>query len=194
MSDVVTFHFDDAEHEYTDACTGVVLPHITGMLDRTGWMTDLWYTEDASERGTAVHRLAADYDLGALDVDACVSRYRGFLLAHVAAMRVIAHQWAQIEVPQVHPVYRFGGRPDRVGQALGLKTILEIKTGQPEKGHLVQTALQAILVAANDGGLPAEHYQRLALYLKPKGRFKLEQHRERRDLDEAQRVIRACCA
>jgi hypothetical protein len=38
------------------------------MLEKTGWVDDLWMTEDGQgARIGAVHKLTADYDLGALD-------------------------------------------------------------------------------------------------------------------------------
>lgn len=188
------FRFDAEEHTYVDAGTGEELTHITSMLARTGWVDDAWMTEESSVRGRRVHQLTADYDLGVDRECAAAVLYghQGYLLAHIAAMRSIAHHWDAIEVPLVHPQYRFGGRPDRVGTALGLRSVLEVKSGQPQKGHQIQTALQAILVAA-EGGLPADHYQRLALYLKPTGKFKLEIFKDRRDFDEARRIIRKCC-
>ena len=186
------FRFDSETHTYIDLETGSELCHITGMLARTGWIDDVWFTEESSERGRCVHTLTADYDLGALDVATCRTKYRGWLLAHVATMKRIRHTWDRIEEPAVHPVYRFGGRPDRVGYALGLKTVFEVKSGVFQKSHQIQTALQAILDAAA-GGLPAEHYQRLAEYLKPTGRGQIQLFKDRCDFDEAYRIIKVCC-
>lgn len=192
MPTSLAFRFLAEEHAYIAADTGEALPSITQMLARTGWVDDAWWSEEACERGRCVHELTASYDLGALDPATCVSKYRGWLLAYVAAMRALAPTWTHVEIPLVDPVHRFGGRPDRAGQVFGLRTVLEIKSGQPAKGDDKQTALQAILLASQ-GGLPAEHYERLALYLKPTGRFKLEQHKDRHDFDEARRIIRLCC-
>jgi len=188
----VPFRFDADEHEYVNIATGQVIPHITGMLAKTGWIDDRWYTEESSERGQAVHRLTADYDLGALDLASCVSRHRGYLLGHVACMKALRPTIEAVEEPIVHPTLGFGGRPDRRLVVHGVRTILEIKSGGPEKSHQVQTALQAILSEA-ETGIPGEMLQRLALYLQPSGRYKLIEHAERRDYLEARRVIRMCC-
>lgn len=188
----MTFRFDAIEHDYTDE-HGESRPHITGMLARTGWVDDTWFTADGSARGTAVHTLTARYDLGALDLDSVNDAYRGWLLAWAGLMRAIRPTWESVEVPMMHPVYRYGGRPDRVGKALNLLTIGEIKSGAPQKADPIQTALQAILVAAQ-GGLPAEHYQRLGFYVKPSGKFSVEMFKDRRDFDEARRIIKACCS
>jgi hypothetical protein len=191
----VTFRFDALNHEYIDRHTGIVYPHITGMLEATGWIDDTWFTEESCERGTAVHRLTADYDLGALDVESCVSAFRGYLLSHVAAMtslRAMGLEVLSVEQPAVHPTLRFGGRPDRVIVFAGAKGILEGKSGAPERSHQIQTALQAILVA-DDHQLPAHLMTRYCLYWKANGKYKLEIHRDRRDFDEAGRIIRSCC-
>lgn len=191
---VADFRFDAEGHEYIDNSTGEVLPHITGMLARTGWVDDLWYTEESSERGAIVHRLTADYDLGALDVHECDSgTYRPYLLAHVDAVKALRPTWLAIEQPLAHPRYRFGGRPDRNARIFGLRGPLELKiTIRVERSHQIQTALQAILLAPWSG-LPAEAMARWCAYYKKTGKYTVEQHRDPRDFDEAYRVIRSCC-
>ena len=186
------FRFDADTHTYTDA-TGAVLPHITGLLEAAGWIDTTWLTEAGRDRGTAVHELSAEYDLRGLDPARVVSAHRGYLLAYIAAMKALRPRWTAVEVPCVHPVYRFGGRPDRVGRVLGLHTIAEIKSGAEERHHAVQTAMQAILVAGEHGGLPAEDYQRIAVYLKPTGRYVVERHTDRRDFGRAMEIVRATC-
>jgi len=188
---VTSFRFDAFNHEYVETATGEVLPHITGMLERTGWIDDRWYTEESCARGQQVHRLTADYDLGAIDVDQERGPFRSYLLAYVDAMKVIPHEWVGIEEPLVHAGYRFGGRPDRHGRIYTAKGILEIKSGAVDKAHPIQTALQAILLAPIVG-LPPELIDRFCLYVKPTGRWVLDQHKERRDLIEAQRIIQVC--
>jgi hypothetical protein len=56
----------------------------------------------------------------------------------------------------------------------------------------VQTALQAIL-AAEEKGIPPELLLRFALYLTARGKFYLDEHKDRTDFDEAYNVIRRCC-
>lgn len=190
------FRFDPLEHEYIDIGTGRVLTHITEMLERAGETDDTWFTEESSLRGQAVHRLTADYDLGALDVESCKSGFRGYLLGHVKAMSILRPEIVSVEEPLVHPPpQKWGGRPDRVIRLDGVYGVLEIKTGDPQKGHAIQTALQAILVAAaTDLSIPADYLARWCLYLKPKGKFKLEEHRERRNLVRAEEIIRRYAA
>lgn len=191
----VAFRFDADNHEYIDRHTGLIYPHITGMMQATGWIDDTWFTEESCERGTAVHRLTADYDLGARDDDDCVGAYRGYYLSHVAIMkklRAMGLEIFEVEVPRVHPRLRFGGRPDRVIRLAGAKGVLEGKSGAPERSHQIQTALQCILVA-DDHQLPAHLMTRYAVYWKANGKAHVEIHKDRRDFDEAHRIIRQCC-
>lgn len=188
---MVAFRFDANNHEYI--VDGAVIPHITGMLEATGWIDDRWYTEESCERGGCVHRLTADYDLGALDVESCISKYRGWLLGHVTAMQILQPRFTHIEEPLVSDREGlYGGRPDRAGLLMGASGVLEVKSGGIEKGHPIQTALQAILVAP-EMGLPPESLLRYALYLRDNGRFHLEPHDKRGDFDKARDVIRHCC-
>lgn len=191
------FRFDAARHEYTDA-DGRVLPHITEMLERTGWIDSTWYNDEASERGRQVHRLSADFDMGALDMATCPHTYKPWLLAYQKAIGLLQlPMWDAIEAPAVHPHFQFGGRPDRVGKVFQIQTIMELKTNNKgwnlEKAHPIQTALQAVLASATRS-LPAEAWQRLALYCRPDGRCRVYEHTERRkDFDEAYRIIKVCC-
>jgi len=185
------FRFDAVNHEYIDPSSGGVFPHITGMLQQTGWIDDTWYTEESSARGRAVHRLTADFDLGAIDVATCVSRYRPYLLGHVKVHGMLSPTWYSIEEPLVHPKLHFGGRPDRIGLVTNLVAVFEIKTGPFTKAHPIQTALQAILAELTTR-VPAESIARFGEYLKPSGRGTVERFDKRADFDEARRIIKRC--
>jgi len=186
-----SFAFDAAQHEYVELPSGRILPHITGLLERAGWVDKQWYTDECRTRGTAVHTLTADYDIGAIeDPASVVSAYSGWLHAHVAAMRLIgAKRFTHIEVPLVSATYQYGGRPDRGLEMYAALSVLEIKSGAYDRAHEVQTALQAILLA-DEWHIPAEAIQRYGLYLQRNGKFKLEQFIKRQDFDEAHRIIR----
>ena len=110
----------------------------------------------------------------------------------MAACAALRPSWDAIEVADVHPGYRFAGRPDRLGTVLGRRSVLEIKSAAKAGHHAVQTALQAILASAR-WPLPAESWQRLTLYVKASGKFTLDQHTDRRDLDVAMRLIKEFC-
>lgn len=192
-----TFQFDSGSHEYVSIATGEAYPHITQMLQDTGYVDPRWYTDESRERGSAVHRTTADYDLGLIERNDLKltddPKYKGWLCAHVEAMDIIQPKFQSVEEPLVHSRHLYGGRPDRVGLIYGAVAIVEIKTGAPEKGHAVQLALQAILVA-EEVKLPAESIVRYGLYLKGNGRFKFDEFKDtRKDFANALEVIKRCC-
>lgn len=185
--------FESIEHAYF--YNDVRVMSVTQMLEATGWVDPTFYTRASRDRGTAVHRLAAAYDLGSLPLEDA-HQHRGYVLAYADAMRAIRATWDTIEEPLVHPGYPFAGTPDRVGTVLGVRTVLDIKSGAREASHPVQTALYAILIAGAGGplsDLPATSWARASLYLKPSGKYSLEHHPNRRDLDAAYRVLETCC-
>lgn len=184
----VPFRFSAETHVYTDL-SGKQIPNISMLLELGGLVDSDWFTEESCERGTEVHRLAEDYDMGTLtDPEACVSRYRGYLLGHVAAMKVVPHDWALVEEAFVHPVLRFAGKPDRAGRVFGLGSVWEIKSGVHTRAHGVQTALQALLVA-DRLKLPADMLARFGCYLTERGRFKIEQFKDAKDFAVARSLI-----
>lgn len=199
----IAFRFDVERHTYTELATGKLLPHITGMLEHCGYIDDTWYTEESSVRGSDVHGLTASLDLGALDLANLVSDYRPYVLAHDRAMQIMGRpEILAVEEPEVHPRWKFGGRPDRVLRVRQVLTVVDIKTGQKQNGsrynkrqrsHQVQTALQAILESWKFM-LQPHQLQRFALHLKSSGKFELVPHKERSDFDEALEVIHECCA
>ena len=194
MATDLPFRFDPVAHRYTLVGSDEELPHITGLLEADGLNQNArWMTAESKVRGSAVHRLAADYDREALtDVIGSWSYYKGWLHAYAKAMSEIPHRWDFIEMPFVHPYHRFGGRPDRGGLAYGAVAVLDLKSGGAEDGHPIQTALQAILIAPHLN-LPPHRIERYALYLKQNGHYGLEHHPRRRDFDRAYRIIRDYC-
>lgn len=187
-----SFRFESVGHEYFDEHGPI--PSVTQLLERAGLVDTTFYTEASRERGSQVHALTSAFDLGSLDTDDPNMPHRGYLLAYMAAMDQLKPNWTDIEVAHLHPGYRFAGRIDRTGLCLGQQTVCEIKSGAPHASHRIQLALYALL-AAHASNLKSPHaWQRVCLYLRPNGRFKVEIHRDRRDFDKALEVIQECCA
>jgi hypothetical protein len=185
------FRFDADRHVYT--LNGERRPSISQMLKDGGLVDATFMTEEGRARGSAVHRLTADYDLGAIEDPASVtSLYKGWLLAHVAAMKVLKPDILEVEEPHMHPRYEFGGRPDRVAKLWGLLCTLEGKTGGRERWHPIQTALQAILIA-HRFGLKPDQVGRYCVYIQSNGKFKVERHINAGDFTRAQALIREFC-
>jgi hypothetical protein len=132
--------------------------------------------------------LTAAHDLEGLDVDNCRSIFRGYLLSYIRALELLQAKILSVELPAVHPVYLFGGRPDRDVLIHGLRGVLEIKSGERQKSHRIQTAMQAILREPATG-VPAWGAGRWCVYVRDNGKFFCDSHHlqpgARRDVDEA---------
>lgn len=197
MTTMPAFRFDPTDHSYVLVSTGEIRPHVTGMLARCGY-DYTWCSDAGRERGRAVHRLAADIDLGALDItDVDIgSEYRPYLNAYVAAIAHLRQHEAldiqAIEQAMMHPTWLYGTTIDRVVTLRGRQGVIEIKTGAEEAAHPIQTALQCEILACQTG-IPAWGLGRWALYLRPTGRYRVIEHPQRADFDEAHRIIKECC-
>ncbi len=190
-ADVVPFRFDAGRHEYFIGDQKV--PSITQLIEMGGLVNGSQYFTEASRiRGTSVHALCADYDLGALDLPRLESPHRGYVLGYIAACEALKPDWQSIEVADVHPVYRYGVRTDRVGKVFGRRTVCEIKSAVKARHHAIQTSLQALADEVRSK-VPHEMIQRFTIYVKPTGKFSVEEHTDRRDFDQAMRLIKEFC-
>lgn len=184
--------FKAEQHVYRDA-SGDVLPSITQMLKAAGLVDDRWFSEESSVRGTAVHQLTADWDLGAItDLESVVSPYKGWLCAHVRGLELVRPEFEHIEQVFGHPTFRFAGRPDRIGTVNGRPALVEIKSGAYDPVCGVQLALQAILVSPVLEIAP-ESFSRYGWYPQANGRFRLRRFEDRADFLTARKVIAQCC-
>lgn len=184
------FRFDSERHIYTANDTGERLPSITQLIKAAGLIDDRWYTDSSASRGTSVHQLTAAFDLDALTLeDVKGSPLEGFLKAHVELMGIMRPAWYHVEQAAAHATLRYAGCPDRVGEIYGARAVHEIKTGPPANWHQIQTALQAILVA-DELQRPAREVERFTEYITASGTYRVEQHSNKRDFDEAYRIVR----
>ena len=188
------FHFDPSEHAYS--LNGETIPSITQMLAQCGFIKDEFYTEEAAARGTLVHSLTAQFDLGAITAPQAIECiWKGYVLAYCGPQKsfhtTYRPQILSVEVARCSPQYRFGGRPDRTVKLWGVAGVLDLKTGGKAEWHKIQTALQAILVAP-ELRLPPTAVARTSLYLKKNGKWKPDPHEDTHDFDKAYEVIKDC--
>ena len=194
MNDAPSFRFESSTHEYF--LNGEKIPSITQMLESCGYIDDTYFTEECAERGTLVHSLTAQYDLGAISAAAAIECiWKGYVLAYCGPQKsfhtTYRPQILSVEVARCSPQYRFGGRPDRTVKLWGVAGVLDLKTGGKAEWHKIQTALQAILVAP-ELRLPPTAVARTSLYLKKNGKWKPDPHEDTHDFDKAYEVIKDC--
>ena len=81
--------FDESAHVYTVA--RVQRPSVTQILKDAGLIDTTWYTDEARERGRAVHLATQFLDEDDLDWDTVLPQYGGYLAAWERFKRVLLH-------------------------------------------------------------------------------------------------------
>ena len=92
---------------------------------------DPWYMG----RGTAVHLATEYFDKGTLDEDSVADEIKGYLLSWKQFRADQNYTPVEIEYPIWHPELMVGTKIDRL-------PLLDIKSGAPDKWHILQLALQ----------------------------------------------------
>ncbi|MHB8371034.1 MAG: PD-(D/E)XK nuclease family protein [Leptospirales bacterium] len=119
--------FDAEAHVYT--VNGKVLPSVTEILSKLGFIDTKWFTEESRERGTVVHKICEMYDIGTLDEESVDPRLSGYLEAWKDFSIKMEFVWTHIEHKMASRL--FAGTCDRVGiDRKGKTFLLDIKTGK----------------------------------------------------------------
>lgn len=180
------FRFDRDAHIYTVGRYQV--PGSTEVLRAGGFIQSARFTQAGRTRGTLVHELIEailleTVDVAALD-GAAVSAY---VQAAVAFLDETRPRVQGVEACAVNRRLGFATTIDLVGRlrgALGGPMVLNWKTGQPQRSDAIQSAFE---VWALDGRVSAR--RRFTCYLKPTQRYRLEEHTNRGDFDEAAEAL-----
>jgi hypothetical protein len=149
------------------------LPHVTGILYQAGLVDTRWFTDEARDRGSAVH-LATQYldegDLHWPDLDPSVvskvKRYQQF-------KDEVRPEILSIEEAVINEAYQYQGRLDRIVVIGGRKGVLDIKS-------LTKAPWQAIQVAMYAACFPGPSLARWTLHLSDE-RYQLIEHTNRGD-------------
>lgn len=170
-----TLHFDAAAHRYTLA--GRELISVTQALAEAGFIDKRWYTEDAAERGTAVHDAVQRFHQCGGELGPVADEHAPFLDAYLAFALEAGFTVDGSEERVCDPVLGYAGTLDLRGRfaryANGLD-VIDIKTGSVPAWVGYQTAAYARLL----GGAPR---RRWALNLKGDGTYRLEPLTKRTD-------------
>ena len=156
-------NFDPAIHEYRDG--DAIIPSVTQVLKRAGLINDHWYSEEARERGSAVHTLCERYAHGARLDDAgrtlASLEYINAFAAWMKRTRAYAIETEQF-VDHALNGRRYAGRFDLMAEIDGFRVLIDLKTGAKDLWHPVQMAAYA---------LPTNPERVMILYLKADGRY-----------------------
>jgi len=174
--------FKEEGHEYffqgkKVPCVSDILSHfgISDFSKVNGRVLDA-----AKDFGTNVHKTCELHDKN--DLAGCDPAIKPYLNGWKKFKKSHPGEFDLIEKPLYSKVWNFAGTPDRI-----LCNIeIDIKSGQPNIAHQIQTALYKILINENLPELKVNG--RIAVYLKPNA-YTVVSHRDRTDLSIAKSLI-----
>jgi hypothetical protein len=154
---------DRATHTYSNG-----LPSVTEILRSAGLIDPTWYTDEARQRGTAVHSACEFYDQNDLDLDSLDPQIAGYVKAYIRfrEMQDASPEW--IEIPLSDKTESYAGTPDRVFITRP-RSLVDLKSGSFHPSHKFQLA--AYVNMLDD----PFSYSRFGLYLKENGSFSVRE-------------------
>jgi hypothetical protein len=188
VSDAPALRFDEIEHRYYLGDRELL--SVTTILKMAGLLNPQHYTEFARDRGALAHRALEWFDQGDLDESTLDDRLVPYLDAWKLFKAEASFVVSAIELRLASAARGFAGTVDRIGKMSGRATVLDIKTGGPERWHALQVAAYASLVREADSAV-TPRVQRACVYLAADGRYRLQLHDDRQDLPvfDAARVL-----
>jgi len=123
-----SLEFDEVAHSYI--VNGVSIPSVTEIVSPitySKYSVPNAVVDQAAYRGTIVHQMCADYDLGIIDDDYEVETELAlYLAAWMQFCKDYQPEWEYVEAKMAD--MNFAGTVDRIGIIDGKRTIVDIKT------------------------------------------------------------------
>ena len=154
------------------------VPGITTVLRAAGHNESTWIPDSARERGHVIHEAIEALEVGHLEFETWDSPYRGWLAGFLRYKRERRPRHDAVELGAFERAYGFATHVDLVG-ALDGPMAMNVKSGAYMESHGIQTAGEVI---ALDGR--RSNRRRYGLYLKPNGRYELEEFTDPADFDQ----------
>lgn len=153
LSDYLIYNPDN--HEYSiqyDPERKIVVPSVTQLLEYGHLVDNSFIDPHYAEDGTEIHTMTELMDKGLYDASLCVDRvhaamvgYEQFLLEHDVV-------WELTEQKVFHNELFYAGTLDRLGTVDGNHFLVDIKSGQKYRWHVVQVAAYLMSGIANGVG------------------------------------------
>lgn len=156
------------------------LPHVTEILKRAGLVNADWFTEEARDRGSAVHTAAHFLDESDLDWESVDPSVVPRLRQYQRFLDEVKPEILSIEESVVNETLQYCGRLDRRVKINGDTGILDLKG----PGRAPWQAIQCSLYAA----CFTQPMKRWTLHLDDE-RYQLIQHKGRRDWEIAKAAL-----
>ncbi len=170
--------FNPDRHEYSED-DGTQIPSVTQVLKAAGVIDDQWYTAEARDKGSAVHKLCERYANG----DRFDKRGRElasleYVNAYAAWQRDTLAYALATECRVYHRINggAYAGTFDILAQILSRRALVDLKTGAPAKWHAVQLAAYAMACPVDESGkvgrTPINPDSCAVLYLRADGTYR----------------------
>jgi hypothetical protein len=155
--------FDPELHEYRD--DGRIIRSVTQILKGAGIIDDRWYTEEARERGSAVHYFCEQYAQGKRFDDygrtLASLEYVNAFVRWMSDYHVYALATEQIIYNSING-REYVGKYDLFALIDGKKVLVDYKTGPKASWHKIQISAYALALNPQ---------RSMLLYLKRDGRY-----------------------
>ena len=119
------------------------LPHVTAILARAGLIETAWFTEEARDRGSALHAATHYLDEGDLDWSTVDPSVLPRLRQYQHFLDEVKPEILSIEEPVVNEIFLYQGRLDRCVRIGGREGVLDIKGPYQAAWQAVQVAMYA---------------------------------------------------
>lgn len=153
---------------------------VTEIIRDNGLMngTD-FFTDEARERGSMVHKACELLAFDNLDWDSVDKQIWGYVYSYKLYLEHTKFRARHVEYQAIHPTLFYAGTFDALGHDFQSDDLLfDLKSGVPEKWHQIQTAFYAELAHANHHNVQ----RRGTVYLQRDGSIaKFHQHNDKSD-------------
>jgi len=176
------FRFDSRLHQYwlEHGERRYYLPGTTEILKTANRFDDKWIPHEARERGSLVHQLTEDHDLGLVDLNTVEGPLRPWCLAYLKFLAEERPRYDRIELGAFHRKLGFATIIDRVGACRGRgPMVMNIKTGAPAHANELQSAAEILAYDKR-----RSNRKRAILQLKSNGDYRLKWNENFADFDE----------
>lgn len=162
--------FDAERHIYTIGDRTLI--SVTTAIKNAGLIDVTWFTDEARERGKAVHEAIFLDIFDDLDFDDLHPIIRGYFdgwlkFKHDTGFIPVKHL---CERPQYHPEFEYVGMPDLLGRLNGRYAVIDAKTGDASTAPVQTAAYEEFPM------IKAFSPDRFSLRLYKDGKYKLNRH------------------
>jgi hypothetical protein len=164
------FEFREEDHSYW--LDGRRLESVTEILSLSGIADYRWSNEESMTRGSFVHRATEYIDKGSLDWTTLDDTLRPYCEAYQRFVEDKRPEIILSEKPMYHATYLYSGKPDRVFLLDGVTSLIDLKTGAPNRATQIQMAAYREMIRVSEDIHCAKCF---SLHLRDDGTYRLDE-------------------